>query len=217
MIKVNDIYKTIQGEGRWAGTPMVLLRLHGCSVGCSWCDTKQSWSLKHEPESSLDEALGENQKYAEVDELVLAEYCRNLAGEHVGWVMVTGGEPCQQNLDWLCRCLKMRGFGINLETSGTGALPQRHLIDWLCVSPKYAFQKPTERAILTADEVKLVVCTDKDLEKHLTQLQALKAKGKTVSLQPVSGSKTARDICIAACLAFGFNLSIQIHKEINLP
>lgn len=194
---------------------MILLRLHGCSVGCSWCDTKQTWSLKHKPEDSLVDALGENERYAEVDESQLAGFCRSLAGEHISWVMLTGGEPCQQILDTLVSCLRQNGFKTNLETSGTEALPAV-LPDWICVSPKYAFQEPTEKALEAANEVKMVVCTGKDLETNLTQLLALKSKGKIVSLQPVSGSKSARDICVAACLTFGFNLSIQIHKEIGL-
>jgi hypothetical protein len=62
--RVNDIYDSIQGEGIQTGVPMIVLRLHGCAVGCPWCDTRQTW--QSDPVNRVDEleqSLGE--KYFE--------------------------------------------------------------------------------------------------------------------------------------------------------
>ena len=41
LFKINELFETIQGEGTFTGVPSIFLRLQGCPVGCSWCDTKQ--------------------------------------------------------------------------------------------------------------------------------------------------------------------------------
>ena len=214
MILVNDIYKSVQGEGRLVGTPMVVLRLHGCTVGCSWCDTKQTWSLKHEA-SELEAALGENQNYANIGEARLADLCREIGGPNIKWVMLTGGEPCEQDLDTLIVNLRRQGFKVNLETSGTQPLPKNEP-EWICVSPKYAFRKPLQNVLEDADEIKVVICTVKDLEENLDELKRLRDYGIIVSLQPVAGSKSALGVCISAATEYGFNLSIQMHKVIDI-
>jgi 7-carboxy-7-deazaguanine synthase len=62
---VNDCYPCVQGEGVQTGVAMVLLRLHGCAVGCPWCDTKETWLMDPAHEvATLDEALGANPQYA---------------------------------------------------------------------------------------------------------------------------------------------------------
>jgi 7-carboxy-7-deazaguanine synthase len=63
-VRVSEAFLTLQGEGPSSGMPAHFLRLQGCSVGCSWCDTKYSWDAaggrQCEPEVALDElrALG---------------------------------------------------------------------------------------------------------------------------------------------------------------
>lgn len=218
MIKVNDLYCSIQGEGKLAGTPMVVLRLQGCNVGCSWCDTKQTWNLNLAPEKTLDEALGENQRWHEAPESEVVSHVMKYAGPHVKWVMLTGGEPCEQPIGDLIKALQDNGFYVNLETSGTGNWDflETARPDWICVSPKYQFVKPSKTALDAADEIKTVICTSNDLAGYLPDLCRLKEEGKLISLQPVGTSKSATAICINAALNYGFNLSIQIHKLINI-
>ena len=49
--KINEVFESIQGEGAHTGTPAIFVRLQGCPVGCSWCDTKHTWEV--EPDKLL--------------------------------------------------------------------------------------------------------------------------------------------------------------------
>ncbi|MGY8878270.1 MAG: 7-carboxy-7-deazaguanine synthase QueE, partial [Pseudoalteromonas sp.] len=53
MYKINEVFETIQGEASFTGTPSIFLRLQGCPVGCSWCDTKQTWDVDNVYKVSL--------------------------------------------------------------------------------------------------------------------------------------------------------------------
>ena len=44
-LPVNEVFETVQGEATFTGTPSVFIRLQGCPVGCSWCDTKHTWEM----------------------------------------------------------------------------------------------------------------------------------------------------------------------------
>lgn len=216
MLKVNDIYVSVQGEGHMTGVPMVVLRMHGCNVGCSWCDTKQTWSTKHRPKKEMVKALGENDKYARAGEVRLADMCREMAGPNVRWVMLTGGEPCEQDIRELVYQLHRAGFKVNLETSGSQPIPEDADIDWVCVSPKFKFVPPLTQSLAIAHEIKYVVCTQADIDEHVLLLRDLFSKGRVISLQPVAGSQAAKDACVNACLKHGFNLSIQMHKTAGI-
>ena len=58
-VRVAEVFTSIQGEGVSLGLPSVFVRLQGCSVGCTWCDTKYSWDASHGRALSLDALLDE--------------------------------------------------------------------------------------------------------------------------------------------------------------
>lgn len=130
--RVNDLYATIQGEGRLTGTPMILLRLQGCSVGCTFCDTKETWATDAaalpDRRATLAEARGTSMLWTELDTEALAHAVRAEREEKAPgaeWVLLTGGEPAEQPIRPLVRALHGAGFKVALETSGTarGHLP----------------------------------------------------------------------------------------------
>jgi 7-carboxy-7-deazaguanine synthase len=252
--RVNDLYATIQGEGRMVGTPMILLRLHGCSVGCTFCDTKETWATGGVAllwrRATLEEARGSNDLWVELDGDAVAAAVRaerDAKAPGVEWVLLTGGEPAEQPIRPLVRALHRAGLKVALETSGTarghlegrsrrdhepahgtldresdGALAESggDSCDFVCCSPKIA--NPGGRPILTdvvrgADEIKMVIGKASDVERfeEFIREHGLTDRSK-LSLQPMSASRKATELCMAAALRLGCRVSIQTHKLIGV-
>jgi 7-carboxy-7-deazaguanine synthase len=219
--RLNDVYTCVQGEGCQAGLAMVLVRLHGCGVGCPWCDTKETWIVNERQRvATIAEARGANAHYAEVDEHAIARY---VSIHHAGpqWILLTGGEPADQELRPLVEAFHAYGYKVAIETSGTARGLLDAPIDWVCVSPKVAM--PGGRDVLPevmaqADEVKMVIGKDADLARFdaLVQRSTLKQSAQ-LCLQPVSQSTSATALCIDTVQARGWRLSIQMHKYLRLP
>ncbi len=140
MLKVNEIFYSLQGEGRNAGLPAAFIRLSGCDRACSWCDTK-------------DHVFGVDLEEERIVNAVL-EYPTRCA-------VLTGGEPTVQPIDTLFMMLKAAGFWIAIETNGDNLLTLP--FDWITVSPKAPFF--TQR---TGDELKLVFLNE-DVERYIDE------------------------------------------------
>lgn len=54
---INEMFQTLQGEGYFTGVPAIFIRLQGCPVGCSWCDTKHTWEMTPENEVPVGDIL----------------------------------------------------------------------------------------------------------------------------------------------------------------
>lgn len=104
-LRVLEIYRAAgQGEGIYTGAPSVFVRLAGCTVGCTYCDTKYSWRT----------AQGQ---LMDINELVEA-----ISGFSTAHVVITGGEPMEHPerlLHILVSRLLDRNFFVTIETSGT--------------------------------------------------------------------------------------------------
>lgn len=219
--QVNDIYPCIQGEGCLTGMAMVLLRLQGCGVGCPWCDTKETWepdNRQNEVHNILD-MLGQSPKWIDLHQSEIVYYIsQNCPGPK--WVLLTGGEPAEQELESLCNALHDAGYKIALETSGTATGHVKASIDWVCVSPK--IDMPGGKAIIpeavaVADELKFVIGKKGDLNKLNTLISQVKLKSDCqICLQPVSQSKKATKLAIDIVQKKGWRLSIQTHKYLDL-
>ncbi len=107
-MQVTEIYKSIQGESTYAGLPCVFVRLTGCNLRCSWCDSEFSFygGRKMTPEAVFDEVV------------------RLSAG--AGLVEMTGGEPMLQEREVIpfMERLVASGYKVLLETSGERILKQ---------------------------------------------------------------------------------------------
>lgn len=214
MIQVNDVYLTVQGEGVHTGVPMVLVRLQGCGVGCPWCDTKETWKSEPADQVATLEALSLSPNaWMSVDEGELAQAVREIA-QGAEWVLLTGGEPGEQDLDHLIACFHQAGFKVAVETSGTvdGVLDVG--IDWLCCSPKFGMAggRDVLPAVLEqADEIKMVVGNFSHIETLRRAIDGLNRKG-IVCLQPLSTLPKATTLCVTTCQEMGWRLSLQTHK-----
>jgi organic radical activating enzyme len=136
--KVNEIFYSLQGEGYYTGTPAVFLRLSGCNMACSFCDTQHQEGVDMTDEDIVREVL----KYP---------------ARHI---VITGGEPTMQLTASLTNALKQAGFFIQIETNGSIALPEGCEIDWITCSPKVKQIK-----IQRVDELK-VLYPRKDMEDY---------------------------------------------------
>lgn len=143
--RINEIFTSVKGEGLFIGTPMHFVRLAHCSVSCDHCDTK--YNVPSIEMAALDI----------LQELVASKYSLEK-------VVITGGEPTDQNLEALGECLTDADFSLHLETSGIKAFPSRYF-DWVCVSPKLQFQRPLDSVISLADEIKMPISTLEDIER----------------------------------------------------
>ena len=111
-MRVNETFLSLQGEGFFTGTPAFFLRLSGCNLQCSFCDTN-------------------HQTYKEMSE---DEIVQEASREKPRHIVITGGEPALQLTQSLVDKLHEAGFFVQVETNGTLPLPEG--IDWVTCSPK---------------------------------------------------------------------------------
>ena len=112
-LNVLDVFLTVDGEANafHPGTWSVFVRLSGCRVGCHWCDTKYSWSIK---QGTL----------VSVDELVTAVLW---VAKGAKKVTITGGEPLEQSsitLADFARQMVLNGFDVSVETAGSESVAE---------------------------------------------------------------------------------------------
>lgn len=147
--KVVEIFKSLQGEGFFAGVPAIFVRFAGCNLKCPWCDTNH----EEKRELSSEEIIEEIESLGEAQILVL-----------------TGGEPTIQDLrDFLTKMKQKQPLAfITIETNGTkperlNRWKQLNLIDYITVSPKDGMiNESIEDSLRIAGEIKVVTSEKTD-------------------------------------------------------
>ena len=127
-IRVHSIFYTIQGEGPFTGRPALFVRLQGCNLRCTWCDTEYTdTSNIHSgdwPEDSL---------VARITSLIEETCAPNTI------VVITGGEPMAQPIGPLVKSLALSDYTVQIETNGTvvaPGFPYKESNVYIVVSPK---------------------------------------------------------------------------------
>lgn len=197
-LPVMEHFYTLQGEGYHQGRAAYFVRLAGCDVGCVWCDVKESWDANAHKKMRIEDIVA-----------IIQEQMPS------GLVVVTGGEPLMHSLDNLTTQLKAAGYETNIETSGSHPLSGSW--NWICVSPK-KFKAPLDEVLPFANELKIVVFNKSDFE-WAEKYASLVNENCKLYLQP------EWDKCeIVTPLIIDYikqqpkwNLSLQIHKYINVP
>lgn len=193
MMKVNEIFYSLQGEGYHSGTPAVFVRFSGCNLRCPFCDTQ------HEEGIELSEA--------EIVEAVKT-YPASL-------VVVTGGEPAMQLTEGLVDALHAAGKYVSVETNGTLPLPKN--VDWITLSPKDIWVGSQAAPVLShADELKLLFdgTHEPSLYSHIAVAHRF--------LQPCDMGNDARNAEIMQATVDyikknpAWRLSLQIHKILKI-
>ena len=207
MLKVNEIFHSIQGESTHAGRPCVFVRLTGCNLRCAWCDTEYAFYE------------GEDMTVEQVVERVAAYGC-NL-------VEVTGGEPLMQAevIDLLERLLA-DGCEVMLETGGSLPIkqvprPVIKIVDFK--APSSGMAGKNRWSILDDlaphDEVKFVIADRADYDWAQARIEEHGLVGRyTILISPVFGMLEPRDL--AGWLLqdrHQARLQLQLHKTIWGP
>ncbi|WP_130831420.1 7-carboxy-7-deazaguanine synthase QueE [[Erwinia] mediterraneensis] len=218
---INEMFQTLQGEGFYTGVPAIFIRLQGCPVGCSWCDTKHTWEKRADRETSLGDILIKNSESDAWGEADAAMLLATIAQQ--GWsarhVVITGGEPAIYDLRPLTQALTAAGFSSQIETSGTHRVLCADAT-WVTVSPKVNMRGGYDilpQALTRADEIKHPVARERDIEALDALLATLSDdKSRIIALQPISQQEAATRLCIATCIARNWRLSMQTHKYLNI-
>lgn len=218
--KINELFETIQGEGAFTGQPSIFIRLQGCPVGCSWCDTKHTWSIEVQdeitPEIMLDKSSETTQWAALSTEEILSVFVEQ--GYQAKHVVITGGEPCMVDLTPLCQALEQHGYSCQIETSGTFEIKTTKNC-WVTVSPKINMKGGYDilsSAMTRANEIKHPVATEQHVDDLKNLLNQHDIVDTPVYLQPISQKKRATELAINTCIVNNWRLSIQVHKYIGI-
>lgn len=202
-MKVNEIFFSVEGEGKRSGELAAFIRLTGCNLRCSYCDTKYSF----------DEGQELNPK--EIADAV--KYYRN--------VTLTGGEPLLQDCRELLTLLK--NHEVNIETNGSIDL-QAYLdfanvfftMDFKCYSSKMtdAMRYENLKLLRSRDVLKFVVGDVADLSQAQEVCREFKPKSE-VYISPVFGAINPVQIVefMKRRRLHDWRLQVQLHKIIWLP
>lgn len=193
---VEEFY-TIQGEGYHTGKAAYFIRIGGCDVGCSWCDTKFSWNPSLHPVVPAEQIV------------------EHVIAHPAAAVVVTGGEPLMANMDYLTGLLKKEGIETFLETSG--AYPLSGTWDWICLSPKRN-APPVEELFKKAHELKVIIASEEDLDWAIKNGERVDV-GCKLYLQP---EWSQREVILPVIIEFAkenprWMISLQSHKYMHIP
>jgi len=195
VLPVVETFHSVQGEGAWTGTNAFFIRLAGCDVGCPWCDTKHSWSVRRHPQRHTTDLIADAK------------------AANPAIVVITGGEPLMHDLSPLSNGLRAAGLRSHLETSGSH--PFSGNFDWVTFSPK-RFKPPHESIYSRVSELKVVVSGQADLswaEDHRTKIPTDAVR----LLQPEWGTLDSYSLIFEYVLSHPeWRISLQTHKFTNI-
>jgi len=224
---ITEIFKSIQGEGTRAGLPCIFVRLTGCNLRCTWCDT--AYAFHGGKKMSVEEVL------ARVEELVVRVPGTYGTKVSVPLVEITGGEPLlQEEVYPLADALLAAGFTVMIETSGekfVGDLPREviKIVDVKCPDSGAAntFDLKNLEAVDQKDELKFVLSTRRDYEfaREFTKQHRLAERVKQVLFSPVFEDPAGKwpglepRTLVEWMLADGLpvRLGLQLHKFVWDP
>ncbi len=217
-----EIFKSVQGESSFAGRPCIFVRLAGCNLRCSWCDSEYTFTGGYK--------LSEDEVVAEVAKLA-----------PVKLVEITGGEPLLQERELvpLMERLLGEGYELMIETSGERPVENvpkavHKIVDVKCPGSGEAgrFRMTNLDSLTERDELKFVISNRDDYEfaREFIRDHALEGRVGQILLSPAFSKTPTTERTTENCLldprelvewmlADGLNarLSLQIHKYVWEP
>ncbi len=204
MLRVNEMFKSIQGESTFAGLPCAFVRLTGCNLRCTYCETAYSWSE------------GEDCAVDYIEESVW--------GFDVDLVEITGGEPLmQEETPELCRRFVECGKTVLVETNGTrdiSVLPEKSIRIVDVKTPgsgcEDSFDLTNLESLRNTDQLKFVITGRSDFDWACGFIGQYELVGRCeIIFSPCAGaveSKTLAEWILDRALRV--RLGIQLHKVI---
>jgi organic radical activating enzyme len=176
---ISNIYHALEGEGILSGTPLVICRLSGCNIGCRWCDSPDARNMKS----------GKQMTVLEVYNIIM--YKLEECG--MNWVMITGGEPLLQMVEFCQLAIRLSALNIEVCTSGCIEPPHdkvRNIVKLWTVDHKCPSSGTSSNAIKQWVDLvprnricfKFVVQDERDLDYALRN----KVDGRINILSPVT-------------------------------
>ena len=203
MLRISEIFHSIQGESSHAGRPCVFVRLAGCNLRCRWCDSEYTFTGGEK--RSIDEVMARVASYG------------------CGLVEVTGGEPLAQpeSLE-LVRRLLDAGYEVLIETSGSIDITPvdrraKLIVDVKCPGSGEADKNRWQNleALRDHDEVKFVIADRADYDFALRVIEERNLAGRTLLFSPVWGEMSPQHLAewmLADRVPARFQT--QLHKQI---
>ena len=205
MLKLSEIFYSLQGESQFQGYPCIFIRLSGCNLNCTWCDT--TYSFEGGKPMSFDEILAEVEAYP------------------ARLVEITGGEPlCQPEAIGLMRLLLERGYSVLLETNGSMPIKEVpdeiiKIVDVKCPLSTCgdSFLKENLEYLSPKDELKFVLAGRADYDFACKFLEENIIPVNTVHFSPVTASLKPETLA-EWMLADGVKakLALQLHKILGI-
>lgn len=200
-IYVQEIFKTLQGEGYYTGHPSIFIRLGGCNLACDFCDTE----FEDFVEMKLDSILQE---------------VKNLAGDRVKLAVITGGEPFRQNITPLCDKLIKMGMMVQIETNGTIFREIPKEVKIIC-SPKnqgHGYNHIREDLLQRIMAFKFIISANNPNYNHINENIC---KNKAIYVQPMDEYDALKnqenlEYCKNLALEKGYIFSLQTHKILGI-
>lgn len=203
-MKVNEIFRSIQGETTFQGVPSLFIRTTGCNLRCTWCDTKYAYD--DGTDYTVEELLKIVEKYQ----------CR--------YVVITGGEPLIQNeVPLLVERLIRAGYKVLIETNGSPDISILHpdsfkIVDIKCPGSGMSEQMQWQNIdhLTAQDEIKFIIADHEDYLWAKSIIESYKLSSRcTVLLSPVFNRLDPKALAgwiLADNLSV--RLQLQIHKYI---
>ncbi len=209
MLRVTEIFRSIQGESTHAGRPCSFVRLTGCPMRCVWCDSEYTFT---------------GGEYFSLDDVL-----EQVRGLNCNLVEVTGGEPLAQREAFkLIEALCDNGYEVLIETGGfvaTNEVDQRAklILDVKCPTSGEAERNHWPNLVglrPDKDEVKFVITNFADWEYacEIIQRYRLDQRTKAILISPAWGAMDLKDVAewIAAS-GLNVRMQLQLHKYIWGP
>jgi 7-carboxy-7-deazaguanine synthase len=201
-MKIAEIFRSLQGEGKNQGKPCLFIRLAGCNLHCRWCDTTyaQSGGIEMSVDSILEQIGHLNPSY----------------------VCITGGEPLMQadELEQLLIFLHQRGTVVDIETNGTINFARLQPYASICMDVKCPSSgERSDLGLLDAlrqqDAVKFVVQDETDCQYARDIITSHQIPCE-IFFSPVSGSNYEPLIRFILKNNLPVRFQIQLHKHIGV-